>query len=75
MNRERDCIITILLQHDYEPARQKWLGTMKRMSKDDILTTVAILLLFITAMITFTIYSWLMLVAIILLLIAWYYRF
>jgi hypothetical protein len=48
--------------------------TMKGLSKDEILTTIAILFLFITAMITFTIYSWLVLVAIMLLLIAWYYR-
>ncbi len=47
---------------------------MKQLSKDDILTAIAILILFITAMITFTIYSWLVLVAIILLLTAWYYR-
>ncbi len=47
---------------------------MKEFSKDDILTAVAILILFVTAMITFTIFSWLVLVAIILLLIAWYYR-
>jgi hypothetical protein len=47
---------------------------MKGMSRDDILTAAAVLLLFITAMITFTIYSWLVMVAIMLLLIAWYIR-
>jgi hypothetical protein len=47
---------------------------MKQITKDDILTTIAILILFITAMITFTIYSWLVLFAIILLAVAWYIR-
>lgn len=47
---------------------------MKQLSKDDILTAIAILILLITAIITFTFYSWLVLVAIIILLIAWYYR-
>jgi hypothetical protein len=64
----------MVMQHDYGSALLNHYGTMKQISKDDILTTVAILLLFITAMITFTIYSWLVLVAIMLLLIAWYYR-
>ncbi len=48
--------------------------SMTQLTKDDILTAIAILILFFTTMITFTIYSWLVLVAIILLCVAWYYR-
>ena len=47
---------------------------MEPVSKDDILTAIAILILFVAAMITFTVYSWLVLLAIILVIFAWYYR-
>lgn len=45
-----------------------------KISKDKILTTISIIILLFTAMIDWTIYSWLILVAIILLLIAWYIK-
>ncbi|MDD1678506.1 MAG: hypothetical protein LUO93_04900 [Methanomicrobiales archaeon] len=47
---------------------------MEHVSKDDILTAITILILFIAAMITFTVYSWLVLLAIILVIFSWYYR-
>jgi hypothetical protein len=50
------------------------MGVMERYTKEDVLTAIAILILFITALSTFTLYSLLVLLAIILLLIAWYYR-
>jgi len=40
--------------------------------KDSILTIISVIILFFTAMIDWNIYSWLILVAIILLLIAWH---
>ncbi len=43
-------------------------------NKDQLFTGAAILILLATAMIDWTIYSWLVLAAIILLLIAWYFR-
>lgn len=43
-------------------------------NKDNILTIISIIILFITAMINWTICSWLILVAIILLLVAWYVK-
>lgn len=42
--------------------------------KDNILTGAAVLILFITAMINWTLYSWLILVAVTLILMAWYFR-
>ena len=47
---------------------------MKKLTKDEILTTVAILILLFTAMINWNIYSWLILLGIIVLLFAWYSR-
>ena len=47
---------------------------MQQLTRDDTLTIIAILILLFTAMITFTIYSWLLLLAIILIVMAWYYR-
>lgn len=47
---------------------------MKKLSKDQILTTISIILLFFTAMVNWNIYSWLILAAIILVLIAWYFK-
>lgn len=42
--------------------------------KDKILTTISIIILFVTSLINWTIYSWLILVAIILIILAWYFR-
>lgn len=47
---------------------------MGKVSKDQILTAVAVVLLFLTALINWTIYSWLTLVAVIISLFAWYFR-
>ncbi|KKR11302.1 MAG: hypothetical protein UT39_C0009G0062 [Candidatus Woesebacteria bacterium GW2011_GWA1_39_21] len=43
-------------------------------NKDDFLTVVAILVLFLTAFVNWTVYSWLILVAATMLLAAWYLR-
>jgi hypothetical protein len=45
---------------------------MKSLTKDQIVTAVAITLLLFTSLINWNIYSWLILVAVILLLLAWY---
>ncbi|MDD3264194.1 MAG: hypothetical protein PHT94_04855 [Candidatus Nanoarchaeia archaeon] len=42
--------------------------------KDKILTIISIVILFVTSLINWTIYSWLILVAIILIILAWYFR-
>jgi uncharacterized membrane protein YqaE (UPF0057 family) len=44
------------------------------MSKDNILITIAIIILFITMFIDWNIYSWLILVGIILFLLGWYFK-
>jgi hypothetical protein len=43
-------------------------------NKDQILTGIAILILLVTSMINWTVYSWLILVAVIMLLLAWYFK-
>jgi len=47
---------------------------MKKLTKDQILISISIIILFFTAMINWNIYSWLILVAIIIILIAWYFK-
>jgi len=47
---------------------------MRKMNKDKILTAISIILLLFTALINWTIYSWLILVAVIILLFVWYFR-
>jgi len=47
---------------------------MKRIDKDKVLTIISIILLLFTAMINWNIYSWLILVAIIIILFAWYFK-
>jgi len=47
---------------------------MKFPSKDDILTALALIILLFSAMMIWTISSWIILVAIIIIAIAWYYR-
>ena len=44
------------------------------MDKDEALTTISIIILLFSAMINWNIYSWLILVAIILILTAWYFK-
>ncbi|HUW24824.1 MAG TPA: hypothetical protein VMW04_04385 [Patescibacteria group bacterium] len=44
------------------------------MTKDQIVTAVAITILLFTSLINWNIYSWLILVAVILLLFAWYFK-
>ena len=47
---------------------------MKGLTKDDALTAVAILILLFSAIIDWDIYSWLVLVAVALVLMAWYFK-
>lgn len=47
---------------------------MNKLTRDQILTAISIIILLFTAMINWNIYSWLILVAIILILIAWYFK-
>jgi len=47
---------------------------MNKMTRDQILTAIVVILLLFTAMINWNIYSWLILVAIILILFAWHFR-
>lgn len=47
---------------------------MKKMSKDKVITAISVILLLFTAMINWNVYSWLILVAVIMLLVAWYSR-
>ena len=49
-----------------------WIVT--ELTKDEILSLVAIVILLFTAMVNWNIYSWLLLLAIILVLTAWYFR-
>ena len=44
------------------------------MNKDEILTTIAVIILLFTALIDWNIYSWLILVGIIIIVYAWYFR-
>jgi len=44
------------------------------MNKDEVLTTISLILLLFSAIITWNIYSWLILVAIFLILLAWYFK-
>jgi len=44
---------------------------MRKFGKNQILTAISIIILFIAALIDWNIYSWLILVAIILLILAW----
>jgi hypothetical protein len=53
---------------------QKQKDAMKSPSKDDILTALALIILLFSAMVTWTISSWIILVAIIIIAIAWYFR-
>lgn len=47
---------------------------VKKLNRDKILTSVAIAILLFTAMINWNIYSWLVLLAMIVILAAWYSR-
>ena len=44
------------------------------MTKDDALTAIAIIILLFTTTINWNMYSWLILVSIIIVLMAWYFR-
>jgi Flp pilus assembly protein TadB len=45
-----------------------------RLSKDQALTAVAVIILLFSAMIDWSVYSWLVLLAVILILAAWYLK-
>jgi len=47
---------------------------MNKFNKDQILTAISIVMLLFTALINWTIYSWLILIAVIILIFAWYFR-
>ncbi len=47
---------------------------MNSVNRDDILTALALIILLFSAMVTWTISSWIILVAIIIIAIAWYFR-
>ncbi|MEM1574536.1 MAG: hypothetical protein QXF09_02950 [Nitrososphaerota archaeon] len=47
---------------------------MKKLTKDQVLTSISIIILLFTAMINWNVYSWLILIAIIIILIAWYFK-
>jgi len=47
---------------------------MKSPSKDGILTALALIILLFSAMVTWTFSSWIILVGIIIIAIAWYFR-
>jgi len=46
----------------------------KRINKTEVLTIISIIILLTTAMINWNVYSWLILVSIILILFAWYFK-
>lgn len=48
--------------------------SVAEMSKDQILTTTSIVMLLFTALLSWNVYSWLILVAIIFVLMAWYFK-
>jgi len=48
--------------------------SVAEMSKDQILTTASIVMLLFTALLDWNVYSWLILVAIIFVLMAWYHK-
>jgi hypothetical protein len=47
---------------------------MRKLSKDEALTAASIIILLFSAMISWNLYSWLVLAAIIILLYAWYLK-
>jgi len=47
---------------------------MKKLTKDQVLTAIAIIILLFSTMINWNVYSWLILVAIIFILAAWYFK-
>ncbi len=47
---------------------------MSRLTKIEVFTTISIIILLFTAMINWNIFSWLILVAIVLIVIAWYIK-
>lgn len=47
---------------------------MQQLGKDDVLTIVSILILLFTAMITWTVTSYLILLAVVILVLAWYFK-
>ena len=46
----------------------------EKLTKDEILTAIVIIILLFTAMINWNVYSWLIFVAIVIILIAWYFK-
>ncbi len=49
-------------------------GLVNTLSKDQILTAIATIILLFTALIHWTVFSWLILLAVIILVVAWYFK-
>jgi len=49
-----------------------FIGRINGLTKDEILTAIVIVILLFTAMVNWNIYSWLIFVAIVIILITWY---
>ena len=47
---------------------------MSKLTKDQVLTAISVIILLFSAMINWNIYSWLVLIAIIFILMAWYFK-
>jgi len=47
---------------------------MNKLTKDQTLTVISVILLLFSAMINWNIYSWLILIAIIFILMTWYFK-
>ena len=47
---------------------------MSKLTKDQILTAISVIILLFSAMINWNTYSWLVLIAIIFILMAWYFK-
>ncbi len=47
---------------------------MKKINKDQILVVISVIMLLFTALINWTIYSWFILIAVIIFIFVWYFR-
>lgn len=58
----------------YFQTHMDYTGLVNTLSKDQILTAIATIILLFTALIHWTVYSWLTLLAVIILVVAWYFK-
>lgn len=54
--------------------RARFFSRLSKMDKDDYLTAFSVLLLLFTGLIDWNVYSWLVLLGIVLLILGWYFR-